>query len=208
MSGVDLIIVNELAIHAPLGASHWPKPGSELLPQPLSVTAKASVSVSRAGFTDLLSDSVNYSSLAKAIESVVRGPNSSSLINSLESFAEAACITCLVKFATIDEITVTVSKKRGLLHAECISYELKCRKSGAATLRCASYHVRNLRHSTIIGIHPWERAEKQIVCINLVLDVGDIDSGSSMITAAFDFGYLVNGISAVRLYPLRLSHCH
>lgn len=205
----DLIIVNELAIHAPLGVSHWPKPGSELALQPLSVTAKALVSVSRASVTDLLSDSVNYSTLAKAIESVVHGPNSSTLINSLESFAEAACITCLVKFSTIDEITVVVAKKRGLLHAERISYELKCQKAGGNTFRSASYHVRNLRLSTIIGIHPWERVEKQVVSINLILDVGNLDPGSSVITPALDFRAIVNGVSAVRISSARrTSHHH
>lgn len=196
--GSDLLIVNELIIHAPLGASCWPKPGSELSPQPLSITAKASVSVSRASISDHLADSVNYSSLAKVIVSVINTPNASALIASLESFAEAACVTCLVNFPTLDEITVTIAKKKGHLHAERISYELTCRKKAGRTLRSALYSIENLRLSTIIGIHPWERAEKQSVCINLILDAGDLGAGSSVITPALDIITLVNGVSAVR----------
>ncbi|KAF8323770.1 Dihydropteroate synthase, partial [Clavulina sp. PMI_390] len=196
MTGSDLIIVNELEIHAPLGASHWPKPGSESVPQPLSVTARASVSVARAGVSDALADSVNYSSLAKTIEGLVHSPEASTLINSLESFAEAACITCLVQFPSIDAITIIVAKKRALLHAERISYELTCEKNGAKTFRSAHYQIRNLRLSAIIGIHPWERAEKQVVLINLSLNVGNIESGSSLITPALDYRLLVTGVSA------------
>lgn len=196
--GSDLIIINDLTIHAPLGASRWPKPGSELSPQPLSVTARASVSVSRAGISDHLTDSVNYSSLAKAIVSVISTPNASTLINSLESFAEAACVTCLVNFLTLDEITVIIAKEKGLLHAERISYELTCQKKAGKTSRSAVYMIENLQLPTTIGIHPWEKAEKQIVRINLILDVGDLGAGSSVITPALDVRTLVNGVSAVR----------
>jgi dihydroneopterin aldolase/2-amino-4-hydroxy-6-hydroxymethyldihydropteridine diphosphokinase/dihydropteroate synthase len=194
----DLIIINELTIHAPLGASRWPKPGSELFPQPLSVTVKASVPVSQAGISDHLADSVNYSSLAKGIVSVINAPNASALITSLESFAEAACVTCLVKFPTLDEIRVIIAKEKGLLHAERISYELTCRKKAGNTSRSALYMIENLRLPTTIGIHPWERAEKQIVRINLILDVGDLGAGSPVITPALDVRTLVNGVSAVR----------
>lgn len=201
----DLIIINELAIHAPLGVSCWPKPGSELLPQPLSVTAKASVSVSRAGISDHLADSVNYSSLAKTIVSVINAPNASSLITSLESFAEAACVTCLVDFPTLDEITVTIAKNKGLLDAERISYKLTCRKTAGKMFKSALYTIENLRLSTIIGIHPWERAEKQIVCINLILDARDLGAGSSVITPALDIRTLVKGVSAVRFQHAALG---
>lgn len=192
----DLIIVNELVVHAPLGPTRWPKPGSEALPQPLRITAKASVSVSQAGVSDQLVDSVNYSSLAKVLDSTA---TKSVSLHSLESLAEAICTNCFAKFPAIDAISVAIAKKAGLLHAECVSYELVCRRHPHGIHRSATYSIRDLRLSTIIGIHPWERVEKQIVCLNLDIDAALENPYLPGTSSGLDASGLVKSLSTVRV---------
>jgi FolB domain-containing protein len=188
---MDWIIVNDLSLHIPLGSSHWPKPGSEVASQPILVTAKATVSVSQAGNSDRLTDSVNYSSLSKTIESVALRP--ADKVDSLEAFTSRACLLCLENFSRIDDISVTATKRRGLLRATSVSYQL--RHSRVGDVRTCTYFIRDLKLATIIGIHPWERAEKQIVCLNLGLEARAIVDGDSH---PFDYKTVVEHISSVR----------
>lgn len=199
-SSSDLIIVNDLAVHAPLGPTRWPKPGSEKLAQPLLITAKASVSVSQAGISDQLQDSVNYSSLAKVLDSTAKEPGAA---YTLETLADAICTECFAKFPSIDAITVSISKKAGLLHAERLSYELRCAQNPHGFKKSTTYSVTNLLLSAIIGIHPWERAEKQVVRLNLDLEASVDDTSAS--SDYPDIRSLVQSVSEVGFYLFFIS---
>lgn len=190
-TNMDWIIVNDLSLHVPLGPSHWPKPGSERQRQPILVTAKASVSVAQAGASDALADSVNYSSLAKTIEAVFQ--QTENLPDSLESLARLATNASYDKFPRIDGMLIQVSKIRGLLHAKSVSYVLETTRARETV--ASRYHISELKVSAIIGIHPWERAEKQIVIVDLELEDR---VGVHIHPSSFDYRSLVTEVSAVR----------
>lgn len=189
---MDVITVNELSLRVPLGPSHWPKPLSETLPQPIVVSLSVPYALATAGYSDQLADSVNYSSLSKAVEGLAA---SGRPFTSLEGFAEAACHTCFDKFSGVNQVDIRVEKLRGLLHAKSAGVNVTRHRGGASPTKTekTEVFVRDLTLSTIIGIHPWERVEKQVVKVNLSVALVEPDA-----TDPFDYRTLVESVSSVR----------
>src|SRR5258707_8402298 len=204
MDDMDKIILNKLSVRAPLGASHWRKPGSEDLPQPLFISAEIPNSVRPAAASDSLSDSVNYGTLAKTIEKVVAEVVPSAQINSLEALGRAICVGCLEEFPTLIEIQIEVEKPRSHLLAKGIGVKMTTRRSDSRKIEVMSslFYVRDLELSTIIGINPWERNLRQPVLVNLEMDVqlesGNTESQCPFYPIPFDYGGLADSVSAVR----------
>jgi len=85
-----------------------------------------------------------------------------------------------IKEYKVPQITIRVEKPRALLHATSAGVEITRTKEDygpiekdpdALPASINSHHdiifVKDLKVSTIIGVNPWEREEKQIVILNL-----------------------------------------
>lgn len=201
---MDNIILNKLSVRAPLGASHWPKPGSEDSQQPLFISAAIPISIRPAAVSDSLSDSVNYGTLAKTIERVVTEVVPSAQINSMETLGRAICVGCLEEFPNLFEVQIEVEKPRAHLHANGAGVKMKTRRRGTGCnieVISSLFYVRDLELSTIIGMNSWERIHRQPVRINLQMDVQLESAGSRpqcpFYPIPFDYGSLADSVSAV-----------
>lgn len=73
----------------------------------------------------------------------------------------------------VHEIEVVVAKPRALLHAKEAAVRVVRRrfKHGHGKNLWDQFLIRDLELSTIVGLNPWEREARQVVRINLEMDV-------------------------------------
>lgn len=150
----DTVFVRGLDVRAHCGLDAW----GRRLPQPVSITARAAIDISRAGERDNLPDSLNYGTLTRALDRVSGEREYSSVLE----LAEALACVCTGE-CRAPEIELQVHAKRALLQAESV---------GAHIVRpgCDSeIVVENLRVFGILGINPWERESRQEIVISLGL---------------------------------------
>lgn len=196
---MDLILVNGLALHARVGDALWPKPSPKPPLQPVVISISVPYSLRLAGNSDNLAQSLNYGTLCDIAETCV---NTKEVFDSIEHMAEEITAVCLKTFASagMSEITVKVEKSRGLLHAKSIGVEItRYALGGRGTSRDVMF-VRGLELSAIVGIHPWERVEKQLVTLNLSWVLSET---SPQPDCGFAYRRVVQVISDVR--PLTLD---
>ncbi|CCO30983.1 hypothetical protein BN14_05017 [Rhizoctonia solani AG-1 IB] len=182
----DLIIVDGLSVHTTLGASHWPRPGVEQKLQPLVLSITVPLSLAQSGTADNLDESVSYGSICKVAEACASQKDKFSSVESLSSGIADACFGA---FKTIQEVQSVIEKQRALLHAKGAGVKSVRLRQGTES---QTYFVRDLELSTIIGLHPWERVEKQLVRLNLEWS---IDSNAPPPVTGFDFRSLVARVS-------------
>ncbi|KAG9126866.1 trifunctional dihydropteroate synthetase [Ceratobasidium sp. 392] len=162
MSKSDLIIVDGLSVHAALGTSHWPRPGVEQKLQPLVLSITVPHDLAQASVVDNLEESVSYGSICKVAEACAHEKGK---FSSVEALAAGIASSCFSKFSSVHEVRAVIEKQRALLHAQGAGVQSVCRRADDSANDI--YFVRDLELSTIIGLHPWERVEKQLVRINL-----------------------------------------
>ncbi|KAG9095579.1 trifunctional dihydropteroate synthetase [Ceratobasidium sp. 370] len=184
----DLIIVDGLSVHAALGASHWPRPGVEQKPQPLVLSITIPYNLAQASAVDNLEESVSYGSICKVAEACA---HESGKFSSVEALATGIASSCFSKFSSVHEVRSVIEKQRALLHAQSAGVQSVHRRTGDPTNDI--YFVRDLELSTIIGLHPWERVEEQLVRINLQWTLAP--HGPALPATGFDFRSLVARIS-------------
>ncbi|KAB5588788.1 hypothetical protein CTheo_7775 [Ceratobasidium theobromae] len=184
----DLIIVQGLSVHTTLGASHWPRPGVEQKIQPLVLSITVPHPLAQASSSDTLDESVSYGSICKVAEACAseRGK-----FSSVEALSVGIAESCFAAFKSIHEVQSVVEKKRALLHAKSAGLKSSRHRDGKNAEK-GVYFVRDLELSTIIGLHPWERVEKQLVRINLEWTLA---SGASVPETGFDFRELIARVS-------------
>ncbi|KAG8699516.1 trifunctional dihydropteroate synthetase [Ceratobasidium sp. 423] len=182
----DLIIVDGLSIHTTLGASHWPRPGVEQKLQPLVLSITVPLSLAQSGTVDNLDESVSYGSICKVVEACASEKGKYSSVESLSSGIAAACFGA---FKSVHEVQSVIEKQRALLHAKGAGVKSVRLREGA---KSQTYFVRDLELSTIIGLHPWERVEKQLVRINLEWTLAP---NVALPPAGFDFRNLIARVS-------------
>jgi dihydroneopterin aldolase/2-amino-4-hydroxy-6-hydroxymethyldihydropteridine diphosphokinase/dihydropteroate synthase/2-amino-4-hydroxy-6-hydroxymethyldihydropteridine diphosphokinase/dihydropteroate synthase len=155
----DWIHIRELEIRNRVGVDSW-----ELeKPQPLCINVSLGVPcLDSAGACDQITNSVNYGAVTRLIAKY----SEASSFRTMEAMALGIIRNVLQEFQGIGEITVQVEKPRALLHAECAGVNI-CRRSDLSMSKNDYLYIRNLCISTIVGIHPWERVEKQLVLINV-----------------------------------------
>lgn len=137
-------------------------------PQPILLSLWLKTSVALAGSTDHLPYSINYGTVAKAVSALVEN----STFTSLEHLAEEVSHLALGPVLGGGWVKVVVEKPRALLRADAagIAVTRRREKDGKVVAEGEDrVFVKNLRLVTIIGIHPWEREEKQSVIINLTM---------------------------------------
>lgn len=137
-------------------------------PQPILLSLWIKTSVALAGSTDHLPYSINYGTVAKTVSALVEN----STFSSLDHLAEEVSHLVLGPALGAGWVRVVVEKPRALLRADAagISITRRREKNGRVIAEGEDrVFVKNLRLVTIIGIHPWEREEKQSVIINLTM---------------------------------------
>ncbi|CAE7176849.1 unnamed protein product [Rhizoctonia solani] len=186
MSKPDLIIVDGLSIHTTLGASHWPRPGVEQKIQPLVLSITVPLSLAQSGTVDNLDESVSYGSICKVAEACASQKGKFSSVELLSTGLAEACFSA---FKSIHQVQSVIEKRRALLHAKGAGVKSVRHREGTEQ---QTYFVRELELSTIIGLHPWERMEKQLVRINLEWTLAPT---TTLPPTGFDFRNLVARVS-------------
>ncbi|KDN47591.1 hypothetical protein RSAG8_03381, partial [Rhizoctonia solani AG-8 WAC10335] len=182
----DLIIVDGLSIHTTLGASHWPRPGVEQKLQPLVLSITVPLSLAQSGTVDNLDESLSYGSICKVAEACA---SQKGKFSSVESLSSGLADACFGAFKSVHEVQSVIEKRRALLHAKGAGVKSIRLREGTEQ---QTYFVRELELSTIIGLHPWERVDKQFVRINLEWTIAPT---TSLPPTGFDFRSLVARVS-------------
>ncbi|KAJ2794601.1 trifunctional dihydropteroate synthetase, partial [Coemansia helicoidea] len=186
----DKIIFRDLEVRSVLGNDSWERKRA----QPLLITVGIHTSISAAGRTDQVTESVHYGIACKRVTSFAESNHG---LQSLEAFAAGVARACLGVTSRALAVYVFVRKPRALLHAEHAGVEIfRTRQEAlgswgaggddagdetAAAERAAAAAaagalgdedrivVKRLALSTIIGVNLWERHYKQVVELDLTL---------------------------------------
>ncbi|KZO94683.1 Dihydropteroate synthase [Calocera viscosa TUFC12733] len=163
----DRILVSDLYVQTTLGSSLWPRPDAEMRKQPVSISISVPLSLSSAGSADTLADSISYGTICKAVERIARQEGA---FGSAEDLAEGIADGCLDEFGSLSEVNVRVRKPRALLQAKSAGADITRRRTPSnVPEREDVYFLEDLALSTIIGMNPWERLEKQMVHLDISL---------------------------------------
>ncbi|PIA17345.1 Dihydropteroate synthase [Coemansia reversa NRRL 1564] len=171
----DKIIFRDLQVRTVLGNDSWERKK----PQPLVITAEVHTSITSAGKSDRVSESVHYGVACKRATAFAESAHG---LQSLEAFAEGIARACLDVTSRALGVYVFARKPRALLHAEYAgveifrtrndvfgSWESEDKAAAGALSQEDRIVVKRLSLSTIIGVNLWERHYKQIVNIDLTL---------------------------------------
>ncbi|KAI8058135.1 Dihydropteroate synthase-like protein [Syncephalis plumigaleata] len=112
----DWIMVEDLRVHAILGRDGWERSPT----QPVVISLAAQVSVSSAGVSDRLVDTVSYSEVSKVAQRFTEA----SSYRSMEALGNALAHLLLKRYK-IHRIRVRIEKPRALLHAEAAGIQIE-----------------------------------------------------------------------------------
>ncbi|KAJ3278336.1 trifunctional dihydropteroate synthetase [Borealophlyctis nickersoniae] len=179
---MDKIIVRDLNVRNIIGVDAWERSKR----QPLNINIQIHTNVDASGEHDLLSESINYGTVAKTVQEF----SERTAYRSVEALASGIARVC-VRDCKAERVTVQVEKPRALLHAACAGVEITRSREDIDRLdemrtAASSAHVplppagedvvgedkifvKDLTLNTIIGVNPWEREEKQRVVVSLTI---------------------------------------
>lgn len=165
----DSVFINRLAATAIIGKDAWNRP----TPQPISVLVALSTDFRHASATDNLKYSLNYAVMLRHVLEYLRQHehhNFKSLANIGERVSDLLCTT---NPAAIDyHARVSVESAKSEIRASLVEYVLHRTRAGAPVAgRPDQYRVNALRLLTIIGVFTFERLQRQIVDIDLTIDL-------------------------------------
>jgi dihydroneopterin aldolase/2-amino-4-hydroxy-6-hydroxymethyldihydropteridine diphosphokinase/dihydropteroate synthase len=152
----DLISVSGLQVCVACGGDAWEHKGK----QPLKLNISLHTDISNAGDSDVLAQSTSYSDVASRIHDHVEKQE----YRNVQGLANDVAQMCIDEYG-VEKVSVCVEKPRGLLHAS--SAGVKLVKSASEPSAEPSVFIKDLTLHTIVGIHPWERKERQKVIISL-----------------------------------------
>ncbi|KAF7722729.1 trifunctional dihydropteroate synthetase [Apophysomyces ossiformis] len=181
---LDKILIKNLVLKNVTGVDSWQR----LKTQPVVISVWLYTDITAAGNTDHVTNSIHYGHVTKGITKLAE----KSTFKSLEALAHAVVRLCCVDFGAL-RTTVKVEQPKALLHAAASGVQLSRTKedfgsdsSVVDTVGDVSglgkddmVFVKDLRLSTIIGVNPWEREEKQVVVINLTIYPSCLSSTAS-----------------------------
>ncbi|KAJ2760306.1 trifunctional dihydropteroate synthetase, partial [Coemansia nantahalensis] len=113
----DKIIFRDLEVRSVLGNDSWERKRA----QPLLITVGIHTSISAAGRTDQVTESVHYGIACKRVTSFAESNHG---LQSLEAFAAGVARACLGVTSRALAVYVFVRKPRALLHAEHAGVEI------------------------------------------------------------------------------------
>ncbi|KAI9311042.1 Dihydropteroate synthase-like protein [Dichotomocladium elegans] len=172
---LDKILIKNLVVKNVTGVDSWQR----LKSQPVVISVWLYTDITAAGNSDIVTNSIHYGHVTKAITKLAE----TSSFKSIEALGHAILKVCCVDFGAV-RTTVRLEQPKALLHAAAAGVQLsRTRKDfdgvndgTVETLGDKSglgvedmVFVKDLRLSTIIGVNPWEREEKQVVLINLTV---------------------------------------
>ncbi|KAI7870130.1 Dihydropteroate synthase-like protein [Spinellus fusiger] len=169
---LDTIFIKNLVLKSITGVDSWQR----LKSQPVVISVWFSTDATAAGNSDIVSNTIHYGHVTKAVTKLTETTS----FESISALGHAILRLCCVHFGAV-KTTVRIEQPRALLHAAASGVLLSRAKvdfegSEEQTLGNVSglgredqLFVTDLRLSTIVGVNPWEREDKQVVVINLVI---------------------------------------
>ena len=173
---LDKILIKNLVLKNVTGVDSWQR----LKSQPVIITAWLYTDITAAGNSDHVTSSIHYGHVTKAISKLTE----TSTFKSIEELGHAILRLCCVDFGA-ERTTVKVEQPKALLHAAAAGVQLSRAKNDYEGLQDQKevmttgeisglgkedmVFVKDMRLSTIIGVNPWEREEKQVVVVNLTV---------------------------------------
>ncbi|CAB4392873.1 unnamed protein product [Rhizophagus irregularis] len=192
----DKIIIKDLEVHNIIGVDSWER----VKKQPVIINLIIYTDISKAGDTDHLPYSIDYSSITKSITKF----SEESSFKSIEALADAIAKLCIAEFH-ISKVNIRLEKPKALLHAKCAGVEITRTKEDYDELSKSQsggneyddrIFVQDLRLNAIIGINPWEREEKQSVIVNLTIyPTYKVDSGKDYVIKPHNYRTIVRTVS-------------
>jgi FolB domain-containing protein len=144
---------------------------NQAVEQPISVSVSIIYDVSPAARTDDLFLSLDYSVLTKSIRKCVESQSFSGLRDVSRHISDALA-TALVDFLDGLQVHLKVVQLKSPLYTKTVSIEhLATFRSDRSWVPSQITHfVEDLSCSSIIGVNPHERVEKQDVVVNLAIE--------------------------------------
>lgn len=162
----DKVFINNLAATAITGSDAWNRPTA----QPISITIELDTDFSKASQTDNLKYSLNYAVISRNVLEFMK-------VNELKNFKSIQNIGEEVGKIVLDESkgggeqgTITVKSAKSEIRADCIEYKLTRNRSKPLEI-LDSINVQRLRLLTIIGVFTFERLKRQLVDIDLSIEL-------------------------------------
>ncbi|CAO1623423.1 unnamed protein product [Sympodiomycopsis kandeliae] len=191
----DSLHISQLCVRLPIGIDLWERTSA----QPVNIDIQVHTDVSQAGKSDHLPYSIHYGILVKEVEKHCEeaAKENGKRYRSLEELAEGIAKVCLF-VCKASKVTLKVQKPRSLLHAKAAAVEItriaqdfhhatgKPATHGDEIADLASLSlspksgsaiedkivIEDLLISTILGVNPGERVDKQVVRINVTAFTG------------------------------------
>lgn len=175
----DSVFIKNLAATAITGKDAWNRP----TPQPLTISVDLKTDFHNASLTDNLKYSLNYAVISRSISEYMKQNehrNFKSLANIGESISEV-----LGKTNSNNEInydaTISVKSEKSEIRADSVEFVLNRKRDGEPIVGISDqYKVNKLRLLTIIGVFTFERLQRQIVDVDLTIDLAK-SGGSDII---------------------------
>jgi dihydroneopterin aldolase/2-amino-4-hydroxy-6-hydroxymethyldihydropteridine diphosphokinase/dihydropteroate synthase len=159
---LDEIIIRELTVNATVGPDRWDKRRA----QPIRVTTTLYTSITAAGRSDKLDDTIDYGPMCKGITNLVDGGE----FDDLHTLAQCVAAYSLTQSAPAAQIVkVQAEALNQFLSAESLGVVVwKANVGWEAKAGHDKGLINNLTANVIIGVNPLERISKQSVDINLI----------------------------------------
>ncbi|KIM72371.1 hypothetical protein PILCRDRAFT_16194 [Piloderma croceum F 1598] len=157
----DMVIIRDLRTSATVGPDRWGKIRS----QPITLSVYIEVSLTKAGRSDDVADSIHYGHLAKDFSKLTNGATFVSLLQ----LAEAVATFTVGKDERVRSVEVDAYAENQFLQAEHLGVHIRRTRDGVAETEARDDRtiIGDLRVTTIIGVNPPERKAKQNVLLNL-----------------------------------------
>lgn len=163
---LDKILIKNLVLRNVTGVDSWQR----LKSQPVVINVWLYTDITAAGNSDHVTNSIHYGHVTKAITKLTE----KGTFDSLESLASAITRLGCVDFKA-ERTAVKIEQPKALLHAAASGVQMARTRQDYENDDAAfgkeedMLCVKDLRLSTIIGVNPWEREEKQVVVVNLTV---------------------------------------
>jgi FolB domain-containing protein len=154
----DMIIIRSLRAQVTVGPDRW----SNVCQQPIVLSVFIEIPLVAAGRSDDVVDSIHYGDLARDLVNHI----DDATFDSLYALAKYVAEQTLAMDDRIVGVEVAAEAENQFLHARCLGVQVRRARGGGISVPDRTL-VQNLAVSTIIGVNPPERKEKQVVLVDL-----------------------------------------
>lgn len=171
MLNVDHIRIHNISLVTSVSESPWTSIDSVTsVSQPISISLDICHDIGAAGFTDDLSQSVDYSAACKSAQKACNVVSTDFTVPTAYGLAERVLQQCLSDInLPISDIGVEIQLTKALLRAKSASVSVSRKKDGSPS-KSPLFKVNDLVVHTIVGINPQERIDKQPVVITIAFE--------------------------------------